>query len=107
MTVTEFHQAVMAALAAEPDEETLQGLAGQAQQLGDMVGWADDIIDKEGRVSDAFMDLQARAKSQHEATKDGNVAILHDAIGELMVAILRHDEDLKPSTDSDDDSGVV
>lgn len=107
MTITEFHQAVLEALAAKPDEEALQGLAGQAQQLGDMVGWADDIIDKEGRVSDAFHDLQARARSRHEATNDANVAILHDAIGELMVAILRHDEDLKPSTDSDDDSGVM
>ncbi|NOR40028.1 MAG: hypothetical protein GQ537_02310 [Gammaproteobacteria bacterium] len=107
MTITEFHQAVMEALAAEPDEETLQGLASQAQQLGDMVGWAGDIIDKEGRVSDAFRDLQARARTQHEATNDGNVAILHDAIDGLMVAILRHDEDLKPSTDSDDDSGVM
>lgn len=107
MTITEFHQAVMAALAVDPDEEVLQGLAGQAQQLGDMVGWADDIIDKDSRVSDAFHDLQARARAQHEATKDGNVAILHDAIGELMAAILRHDEDLRPSSDYDDDSGVV
>ena len=107
MTITEFHQAVMAALAVAPKEEVLQDLAGQAQQLGDMVGWADDIIDNEGRVSDAFHDLQARARAQHEATKDDNVAILHDALGELMVAIIRHDEDLKPSADSDDDSGVI
>jgi len=107
MTITEFHQAVMNALAAEPDEEILQDLAGEAQQLGDMVGWADDIIDQDERVSDAFHDLQARAKAQHEATKDDNVAILHDAIGALMVAILQHDDDLKPSTDTDDDSGVL
>ena len=97
----------MNALAAEPDEEILQDLAGEAQQLGDMVGWADDIIDQDERVSDAFHDLQARAKAQHEATKDDNVAILHDAIGALMVAILQHDDDLKPSTDTDDDSGVL
>ena len=107
MTITEFHQAVMEALAVDPDEEVLQDLAGQAQQLGDMVGWADDIIDKDSRVSDAFHDLQTRARTQHDATKDDNVAILHDAIGTLMGAILRHDEDLKPSTDSDDDSGVM
>lgn len=107
MTITEFHQAVMTALAAEPDEEILQGLAGDAQQLADMVGWADDIINKDDRVSDAFLDLQARAKTQHEASKNEDVAILHDAIGDLMVAIIRHDEDLTPSPDSDDDSGVV
>ncbi len=107
MTITEFHQAVMAALAAEPDKEILQDLAGEAQQLADMVGWADDIIDQEERVSDAFHDLQARARKQHEATKDDNVAALHDAIGALMVSILQHDDDLKQSTDTDDDSGVL
>ncbi len=97
----------MAALAAEPDEEILQDLAGEAQQLADMVGWADDVIDKGDQVSDAFWDLQARAKTQYEASKDENVAILHDAIGDLMTAIIRHDEDLTPSTDADDDSGVL
>jgi hypothetical protein len=97
----------MAALATEPDEETLQGLTGEAQQLADMVGWADDIIDKDCRVSDAFMDLQARARARHEVSNDGNVAILHDVLGELMAAILKHDEDLRPSSDSDDDSGVL
>ncbi len=107
MTITEFHEAVMAALAAEPDEEVLQDLSDSAQQLADMVGWADDIIDKDNRVSDAFHDLQARARAQHEATKDNNVAVLHDAIGALMVAIIRHDEDLTSSTDVDDDSGVL
>lgn len=107
MTITEFHRLVVAALAAEPNEDTLIELAKEAQQLSDMVGWADGLIDKEGRVSDAFMKLQAQARTQHEATNDANLAILHDAIGELMVAILRHDEDLKPSTDSDDDSGVM
>ena len=107
MTITEFHQAAMAALAAEPNEEILQGLAGDAQGLADMVGWADDIIDKGDRVSDAFLDLQARAKTQFEASKDENVAILHDAIGDLITAIIRHDEDLRPSTDTDDDSGVL
>jgi len=48
VTITEFHQLSVAALAAEPDEETLIDLAKEAQQLADMVGWADGIIDKEG-----------------------------------------------------------
>jgi len=97
----------MAALAAESDEEILQNLAGEARQLADMVGWADDIIDKNDRVSDAFMDLQARAKTRYEASKSEDVAVLHDAIGDLMIAITRHDDDLRPSTDTDDDSGVL
>ena len=107
MTITEFHQAVMAALAVEPDKQVLEDLAGEAQQLSDMVGWADDIIDKDERVSDAFWDLQKRAKAYYDACKYEEVAVLHDRIGDLMVCIIKHDEDLVPSTDVDDDSGVV
>jgi hypothetical protein len=96
----------LSALAAEPNEIVLIDLAKQAQQLSDMVGWADGIIDKDGRVSDALTWLQAQARSKHEATGDRNIAILHDAIDGLLVAIFRHDEDLRPSTDDDDDIAV-
>ncbi len=104
MTVTEFHQAAVAALAAAPDEVILKDLAKQAQQLADMVGWADGIINKDGRVSEAFIQLQAQARSQHEATGDENVAILHDALSDLLAAVFRHDEDVTPSSNDDDDS---
>ena len=97
----------MAALATEPDTEVLQGLSGEARAIADMVGWADDIIDKDDRVTDAFTDLQTRTKKYYEACKNEDVAILHDAIGDLMIAIVKHDIDLDPSTDSDDDSGVL
>ena len=97
----------MAALAVEPDEEILQDLTGEAQKIADMVGWADDILDKDDRISDAFIDLQTRAKTYYEACKHEDVAVLHDAIGDLMVAIIKHDIDLTPSTDVDDDSGVI
>ncbi len=95
------------ALAAEPDEESLIELAKEAQQLADMVSWAGGIIDKKGRVSEALFWLQKQAVKKHKATDDQNVAILHDAIGELIAAVYRHDEDLEPSSESDDDSGVV
>ena len=107
MTISEFHQAVMAALAVEPDKEVFEDLSVQAQQLADMIGWADDIIDKDDRVSDALTDLQSRAKKYFEACKHEEVAVLHDTIGDLIIAIIRHDEDLTPSTDGDEDSGVL
>ena len=44
MTITEFHQAVIAALSVEPETEVLQDLAGAARHLADQVGWADGII---------------------------------------------------------------
>jgi len=106
MTISEYHRLVVEALAAEPDEIILIELAKQAQQLSDMVGWADGVIDKDRRVSDAFTQLQAQARSKHEATGDKNIAILHDALDALLVAIFRHDEDLRPSTGDDDDIAV-
>ena len=107
MTITEFHQAVIAALSVEPETEVLQDLASEARHIADQVGWADGIIDKDERVSDAFTALQARAKTYYQACKHEDVAVLHDAIGDLMVAVIRHDDDLTPSTDGDEDSGVV
>ena len=107
MTITEFHQAVVAALSVEPETEILQDLAGEAQHLADQVGWADGIINKDDRVSDALTALQTRAKTYYQACKHEDVAILHDAIGDIMVAVVKHDTDLTPSTDGDDDSGVL
>lgn len=106
MTISEYYRLVVEALAAEPDETVLIELANQAQQLSDMVGWADGIIDKDGLVSEAFTDLQAQARLKHEATGDKNIAILHDAVDSLLVAIFRHDEDFRPTTDDDDDIAV-
>jgi len=106
MTISDYHRLVVEALAAEPEEAVLIELAKQAQQLSDMVGWADGIIDKDGRVSEAFTRLQAQARSIHEVTGDQNIAILHDAIDGLLVAIFQHDEDFRLSPDDDNDFAV-
>jgi len=107
MTVTEFHRAAVAALATEPDEVILKELAKQAQQLADMVGWAHGKIDKDGSVSAAFLKLQSQARSHYEASNDQNIAILHDALGDLLAAVGRHDEDLTTSTVEDDGSAEM
>lgn len=104
MTVTEFHREAVLALAAEPNELVLTNLVKVAHELGDMVSWAEDIIDKEGRVSTAFLKLQAQARAKFEDTRNENIAALHDEIGNILAAIHKHDEDLTPSTDSDDDN---
>ena len=106
MTISEYHRRVMEALNAEPDEVVMIELAKQAQQLSDMVGWADGVIDKNGRVSQAFTRLQAQARSIHEATGDQNIAILHDAMDGLLVAIFRHDENFGLSPDDDYDIAI-
>jgi len=104
MNISKLHSDARAALAGEPDPAILMDLVKQAQQLSDMVGWADGIIDRDGRVSEAFIQLQAQARKQHETTGDENVAIFHDALGDLLAAIFRHDEDVMPSAKDADDS---
>ncbi|SMN11496.1 hypothetical protein SPBRAN_1777 [uncultured Candidatus Thioglobus sp.] len=80
-------------------------LSKQARELSDMVGWADSVIDKEYKVSDAFTVLKDRARAKYESTSNKNVAILHDAVNDLLSEIYRHDNDLTPSTfDDNDDS---
>ena len=104
MTIVEFHDAAMDALKNDPDEIILMDLTKLAYELCDMVGWADSIIDKDDKVSNAFDHLISLARAQHEATKNQHVAALHDAIGALLSAIYKHDNDLTPSKVENDDS---
>jgi len=103
-TIVEFHDAVMGALKNDPDSITIMNLIKQARELSDMVGWADSIIDKEDKVSDAFDHLKSLVRAQHEATANNHLAILHDAISDLLSAIYKHDNDLTPSKVENDDS---
>jgi len=104
MTIVEFFHAAMDALKNDPNEIILMDLTKQAHELCDMVGWADSIIDKDDKVSDAFDHLKSLARAQHEATKNQHVAVLHDGISDLLSAIYKHDNDLTPSKVENDDS---
>ena len=104
MTIVEFHSAAMDALKNDPNEITLMDLTKQAHELCDMVSWAESIIDKDDKVSEAFAHLKSLARSQHEATQNQHVAVLHDAISDLLSAIYKHDDDLTPSKHENDDS---
>lgn len=106
MTIGEFHQAAMAALIGEPDNIVIMDLIKQAHELADMVGWADSVIDKEYKVSDAFTALKDTARTKYESTNNKNIATLHDAINDLLSAIYRHDDDLTPSTFADNNDTV-
>ena len=104
MTITEFHRAAMDALKNDPNPIILQDLTKQAKELCDMVSWAESVIDKEDKVSDAFDHLKSLAQAQFEATKNQHVAVFHDAISDLLSAIYKHDNDLTPSKVENDDS---
>ena len=104
MTITEFHRAAMDALKNDPNPIILQDLTKQAKELCDMVSWAESIIDKDDKVSDAFDHLKSLAQAQFEATTNQHVAVFHDAISDLLSAIYKHDDDLRPSKVENDDS---
>ena len=105
MTIVEFHQAAMKALSGDPSNIVLMNLTKQAHEVSDMVGWAEGIIDKEDKVSDAFTALKDKARAKYKSTSNQNIAILHDAIDDLLAEIYRHDHDLTPSIfDDNDDS---
>jgi hypothetical protein len=103
VNISSLHRDAHAALSGEPDKTELRRLANMAWHFSDMVGWASGVIDREGRVRRAFSELRAEARKRFEADQNPDVAALHDAIADLIDAIARHDRDLRPSGNDDDD----
>ena len=105
MTIVEFHHAAMKAFAGDPSNNDLMNLTKQAHEISDMVGWAEGIIDKEGKVSAAFTVLKDKARDKYDISGNKHIAVFHDAVNDLLSQIYRHDHDLTPSTyDANDDS---
>ena len=54
----------------------------------------------------SYLEMRAykRIGKKFEATKNQHVAVLHDAISDLLSAIYKHDNDLTPSKVENDDS---
>lgn len=103
MNVSSLHRDALAALSGEPDKSELRRLADMAWHFAEMVGWAPGVIDRDGLVQHAFGELRAAARKRFETDQSPEVAALHDAIADLIDAIARHDKDLLPSGNDDDD----
>ena len=102
MNPVELLQAVERYLDA-PDAAALPVLTQAATDLADMVGWAPGPIDPEGLLNVRFLTLQESLRERYSARPDASVAGLHDALGALGDAIVRHDLDLTSRHDADDD----
>ena len=74
----------------------------EAARYADTVGWAAGVIDQDGRITEAFEKLRETALARFEQTRDRNIASLHAAMANLVLAIRTHDEDIDPSPDNDD-----
>ncbi len=100
MTLTELVQGVQRLLAGEGSDEA-HLLAREALRLTDMIGWATGLIDPQSKIDDRLELLQQRLRARHTAQPQDEIAILHDALGDLRNAIARHDRDLGGESDDD------
>lgn len=104
MNINELHAAVSEALAKSSENVPFHGLAVESERIADMTSWAIGPIDPQGRITAAFELLRLQARARFEETKAPEVAQLHDALGDLLSAIARHDDDLIVRG-ADDDGG--
>lgn len=64
--------------------------------MADMTSWATGPIDPQGKITAAFELLKLQVRMRFEETQSSEVAQLHDALGDLLIAIATHDDDLNP-----------
>lgn len=102
MTLNELHRDMRAALQGSVDATAIDRLTTEAARYASTVGWADGVIDKDGRIAQAFDSLREMAQTRFEQTRNTDIASLHDALADLILAIRTHDEDIDPSPDNDD-----
>ena len=102
MTLNELYQEMNDALEGSLDAATTDRLTTESDRYATTVGWADGVIDKDGKILEAFDKLRRIAFNRYEQTQDRNIAALHDALARFILAVSAHDEDLAPSLDVDD-----
>lgn len=102
MTLNDLYRDMRAALEGAVDAAAIDRLTTEASRFASTVGWAAGVIDKDGRIAEAFDRLREMAQARFEKTRDSNIATLHDALADLILAIRTHDEDIDPSPDNDD-----
>ena len=102
MTLNELYREMRAAMDAPVEAAQVDLLTKEADRFASTVSWAEGVIDKDGRIYEAFDALREMAKVRFEQNRDSNIATLHDTIGDLILAIRNHDEDIDPSEDNED-----
>lgn len=96
MNLNELLAASRDALMQPSTDASLASLALEAERMADMTGWSIGPIDPQGKIAAAFAVLKQQARQRFEETQNQDIAQLHDALAELISAIVRHDDDLRP-----------
>ena len=102
MDINELYSGMRAALETPADAATIDLLSTEAARYTSTVGWSDGVIDKDGRIVQAFEKLREVAEIRCQQDRNADIATLHDAMAALILAISSHDEDIDPSPDNDD-----
>ena len=102
MTLNELYRDMQEALKGTADAATIDRLSTECARYTSTIGWAEGVVDKDGRIAEAFDKLREMAETRYRANKEGDIATLHDALAELILAIRTHDEDIDPSPDNDE-----
>ena len=102
MTLNDLYREMRTALEGAVDAATIDRLTTETARYASTVGWAEGVIDKDGRIVEAFDKLRLAALTRFELNRDPNIASLHDALAKLVLAVSTHDEDIDPSPDNDD-----
>lgn len=102
MTLNELYREMRIAMDAPIEAAQVDLLTKEADRFASTVSWAEGVIDKDGRITEAFDALREMAKLRFQQNSDPNIATLHDTIGDLILAIRNHDEDIDPSEDNED-----
>jgi hypothetical protein len=78
-------------------------LARAAENLADMVGWANGLIDPGGQWIDRLAALQDDLQQRDAGTNEPAIALLNDRLTRLGQAIVRHDGDLEARGSGEDE----
>lgn len=81
-----------------------EALAREAENLADMVGWAQGPIDPQGQWLERLATLQDDLLVHYRNTNEVALLILNDTLTRLGRMIARHDSDLTSGHAGDDDS---
>lgn len=103
MNLTELLRAINTLAQNGGTGQQYEALAVKAENLADMVHWADGVIDPEDHWLTRLATLQDDLQQSYAQTKEPAIAVLNDRLTLLGTAIAQHDIDFKAGhTDEDE-----
>ncbi len=103
MNLTELLRAINTLAQNGGTGQQYEELAVNAENLADMVHWANGPIDAEGQWLDRLAALQDNLQQVYAQTNEPAITMLHDRLTHLGQAISKHDSDLAAGHPDEDE----